>query len=87
LVSLINDQLLNAGQPVLGFLNPLLYKMAKEEPSTFNDVTKGDNKCNRAYCCLYGWETGAGWDPVTGLGSPNFENMLQYILKKRNILQ
>jgi subtilase family serine protease len=87
LISLINDQLLNAGKSELGFLNILLYQMAAEQSNTFNDVTVGTNRCTRAECCTYGWQTGTGWDPVTGLGSPNFENMLQYILKKKGVIK
>jgi len=59
--------------------------MYAEQPNTFNDITVGNNNCNRAYCCLYGWQAAKGWDPVSGLGSPNFDNMLQYILKKKGV--
>jgi subtilase family serine protease len=80
LVTLINDNLLNNKKSPLGFLNPLLYKMAAENPSSFNQITSGNNNCNRAYCCQYGYSASSGiWDPVTGLGSPNFGNMLSYI--------
>jgi PKD repeat protein len=51
-----------AGEP-LGFLNPALYDVAGS-PSydqAFHDITSGWN----------GYFAGPGWDPVTGLGSPN----------------
>ncbi|PRP76979.1 hypothetical protein PROFUN_14713 [Planoprotostelium fungivorum] len=85
LFTLINDQLLNAGKPQLGFLNPLLYQMAAESPKAFNDITQGDTKCNRGYCCKYGYSAAKGYDPTTGLGTPNFVEMLNYIKLKKGI--
>jgi subtilase family serine protease len=91
LVSLINDQLLNHNLTVIGFFNKLLYKMYESAPNVFNDISIGENRCNRAYCCQYGYNNAPGtWDPVTGLGTPNFGNMLKYILgakqaKKLNV--
>ncbi|KAF7324468.1 Subtilisin-like protein [Mycena sanguinolenta] len=66
-IGLLNDELLNAGKPVLGFLNPWLYA----NPQAFNDITTGDNPG----CGTQGFSASAGWDPVTGLGSPNFVAM------------
>jgi len=84
LVTLINDQLLNQGHSPVGFMNKLLYQMKIEDPQAFNDIKVGDNKCNRAYCCKWGYSVAAGsWDPVTGLGTPNFGRMLKYILAKK----
>jgi hypothetical protein len=48
-IGLLNDQLLNAGKPVLGFLNPWLYA----HPTAFNDITSGSNPgCNTTYVGL-----------------------------------
>jgi kumamolisin len=59
LISLINQQV---GQPV-GFVNPALYKLK----SSFNDITTGNNDdSNLGY-----YSAKQGWDPCTGLGSPN----------------
>ena len=44
-----------------GFLNPLIYAKAVEA-SGFHDVTQGNNG---------NFTAAAGWDPCTGLGSPN----------------
>eukprot|EP01118_Nematostelium_gracile_P006980 TRINITY_DN2260_c0_g2_i1.p1 TRINITY_DN2260_c0_g2~~TRINITY_DN2260_c0_g2_i1.p1 ORF type:complete len:703 (-),score=211.10 TRINITY_DN2260_c0_g2_i1:86-2194(-) len=88
LVTLINDNLMNAGKSPLGFLNPLLYKMAGAQPDAFNNINSGDNKCNRAYCCQYGYTAVSNsWNPVTGLGSPNFGNMLSYISTVKGLKQ
>jgi len=35
-------------------------------------------------CCKYGFEAGPGWDAVTGLGTPNFANMLAYVQTLNN---
>ncbi|KAJ7059142.1 family S53 protease-like protein [Mycena amicta] len=74
LVALLNDRLLAAGKPVLGFLNPLLYSKAAR--TAFNDITSGDNPgCNTT-----GFPSLPGWDPVTGLGTPDFDKLLAVLL-------
>ncbi|HEV2520466.1 MAG TPA: PKD domain-containing protein [Thermoplasmata archaeon] len=47
----------------LGFLNPSLYAIARSSSASlaYHDITQGWN----------GYNAGVGWDPVTGLGSPN----------------
>ncbi|KAM5532455.1 hypothetical protein V8D89_013871 [Ganoderma adspersum] len=72
-VALLNDQRLNAGKKPLGFLNPLLYSTAA---AAFNDMTSGNNPgCNTT-----GFPALAGWDPVTGLGTPDFNKLLPIIM-------
>ncbi|THH32219.1 hypothetical protein EUX98_g1971 [Antrodiella citrinella] len=68
LISLINDRLIAEGKSPLGFLNPFLYA----NPQAFNDITTGDNPG----CNTNGFPAKAGWDPVTGLGTPNFPALL-----------
>lgn len=74
MVTLWNDRRLNAGKPPLGFLNPLLYRIAKENASAFNDIVVGNNAASQegAYVCDYSFRASSGWDAVSGLGSPNF---------------
>ena len=60
LVACINSSL---GKPV-GLLNPLLYGPAG---SALRDITSGNNGA---------YHSGPGWDPVTGLGSPNGKKLL-----------
>jgi len=69
IISLLNDHLLNNGQPVLGFLNPWLYskKVSQSLVDVVDDYSKG--------CNPIGWSAAEGWDPVTGLGYPNFGNL------------
>ncbi|KIP08461.1 hypothetical protein PHLGIDRAFT_508562 [Phlebiopsis gigantea 11061_1 CR5-6] len=69
IIALINDRLAAAGKAPLGFLNPFLYGAAA---STFTDITTGNNPG----CNTNGFPAEAGWDPVTGLGTPNFAKLL-----------
>jgi kumamolisin len=48
----------------LGFINPLLYAIygTSEYSRDFHDITSGNNG---------GYSASSGWDPVTGLGSPD----------------
>ncbi|KAJ7097359.1 peptidase S8/S53 domain-containing protein, partial [Mycena epipterygia] len=69
MVTLVNDRLIAAGKPVLGFLNPFLYSPAGR--TAFTDVTSGNNPG----CNTDGFAS-AGWDHVTGLGTPNFDLLL-----------
>ena len=60
LVALLNQQL---GAPV-GFLNPKIYPLGE---SVFHDITSGNNDDSG----LGGYSAKSGWDPCTGLGSPD----------------
>jgi len=93
MVARLNDYMLNNNLPTLGPLNQLLYTMAAEAPGTFSDIVPhyvdflnitfkaGPNSnCNEAFCCDYGFLVTPGWDPATGLGTPNYNAILQYII-------
>merc|ERR1711963_182682 len=79
LVALWNDFEQNQGRPTLGFINPLIYQIYGANPQTFFDIQNGNNKCTESECCEYGYATAPGWDPVTGLGSPNFSALYSAI--------
>merc|ERR1712113_1145170 len=66
LVARLNSARKAKGMPPMGFMNPWIYK----HPEVFHDVTKGEN----------GFAAMPGWDPATGVGTPNFEAMLQAAL-------
>ncbi|KAF8266391.1 subtilisin-like protein [Lactarius quietus] len=70
IVSLLNDFMISTGRPPLGFLNFRLYGQAREG---LTDITSGTNPG----CNTNGFSAVAGWDPVTGLGTPNFERLQQ----------
>ncbi|KZV71302.1 subtilisin-like protein [Peniophora sp. CONT] len=68
-IALLNDRLISAGKAPLGFLNPFLYSTGA---AALNDITTGSNPG----CNTNGFPAEAGWDPVTGLGTPNFAKLL-----------
>merc|ERR550514_254388 len=80
-VAYLNDANYKKRGKPLGFLNQLLYKMHKEAPEAFTDVTVGDNKCTEDGCfgSCKGYKAAKGWDPVTGLGTPVADKMLAYV--------
>ena len=69
----IADQLNGGG---LGLINPALYKLASDPAayaSDFYDVTVGNNQTDPS---IDGYPATTGWDPVTGLGTPNAANLI-----------
>ncbi|KAH9168799.1 peptidase S8/S53 domain-containing protein [Lactarius sanguifluus] len=72
IISLLNDYRISQGRPPLGFLNPWLYSTAR---AGLNDITSDSNPG----CNTDGFPAVEGWDPVTGLGSLDFEH-LQHLL-------
>ncbi|KAL2866943.1 S53 family peptidase [Aspergillus lucknowensis] len=83
-VALLNDVRLAAGMPVLGFLNPWLYSDAVRG---LNDIVHGGSLGCDGHDRFGGepngspvipfasWNATAGWDPVTGLGTPDFAKL------------
>lgn len=53
---------------------PQIY--SEQFKGVFNDVTNGSNPG----CGTAGFQTAPGWDPVTGLGTLNFERLLEQFL-------
>ncbi len=91
LVALLNDHQAARGKSKLGFANPVLYGMWGDDPSIFNDITKGNNWCTESGCCpgdgntnMFGYEAAKGWDPVTGLGTPNYGKMEAWLDSNTN---
>eukprot|EP01133_Synstelium_polycarpum_P015198 gene15198-17984_t len=76
IIALLNSYRLNNNKPTLGFLNPLLYSAPA---GCFTDITSGNNKCTESCCDKNGFLATAGWDPVSGLGSPLFKPLLAYV--------
>jgi kumamolisin len=63
LIARINQSL---GKPV-GFINPLLYGQVYQADA-FHDITQGSNDSTGN---IGAYEAATGWDPCTGLGSPD----------------
>ncbi|KAF3932549.1 Aorsin [Dactylellina cionopaga] len=69
-VALLNQDRIYRKKSPLGFLNPALYA----HPEILNDIKVGNNPG----CGTKGFKAGPGWDPVTGLGTPNFQKMRSF---------
>jgi subtilase family serine protease len=60
----------------LGLLNPALYKIGSDPAryaNDFYDVTVGNNQVDPS---IPGYPATPGWDPITGLGTPNAANLI-----------
>ncbi|KAJ6476613.1 family S53 protease-like protein [Mycena vulgaris] len=73
IISLINDRLIAAGKPVLGFLNPFLYSTASK---AFTDITIGHNSGFVCPASSVAFDAAVGWDALTGFGTPIFDDLL-----------
>ena len=72
LTVLMNQYLADHGGRPLGELNPLLYQVAAgAKLPGFRDITLGGNAVDHS---------GPGYDTVTGLGSPNVDNLARNLL-------
>lgn len=70
MLNLINEERLAVGKSTVGFVNPVLYANAS---AIFRDVTEGNNDmCDGL---VTGFDAVPGWDPVTGLGTPQWEGL------------
>ncbi len=75
-----------------GFINTALYSMGKDTGlygSTFHDITSGTNNAvefdsSNNEVDIPGYSAGPGWDPVTGLGSPQAGGLLNSLPQKWN---
>ncbi|KAI6034593.1 peptidase S8/S53 domain-containing protein [Pisolithus microcarpus] len=74
IISMVNDARINAGKKGLGFLNPWLYSVGY---AGLNDITTGHNPG----CGTEGFNASIGWDPVTGFGTPNLEELKDLALQ------
>lgn len=83
IISIINYYKIIKNQSLVGFANPLLYKLSSNCPDCFNDITTGYNWCTETMCCNdtynYGFKAVVGFDPVSGLGTPNIGRILEYL--------
>lgn len=68
LTAVMNQYLLENGGTLIGDINPLLYRIAEGAPRpAYRDVTLGGNAVDNA---------GPGYDLVTGLGTPDIDNLV-----------
>jgi subtilase family serine protease len=72
------------GHHALGYINPALYAIGSnpaEYAADFYDVTTGNNQADPS---VPGYPATTGWDPVTGLGTPNAANLLPDLIAQVN---
>lgn len=72
LLTLVNQKRIAGGKGAVGFVQPVLYK----HPEIFHDITAGANPG----CGTNGFSAVAGWDPVTGLGTPSYPKLLEVFM-------
>ncbi len=100
-IALANEQQAAAGEPPLGALNPLLYKVASGP--AFRDImpvkqgtaVSGDLKNNQLFSYnpdgsvspgpVTGFPTQTGWDMTTGFGSPIAPSFIAAVRAARNM--
>jgi subtilase family serine protease len=70
----------------IGPLNGALYHLGASAQSSkaFHDITKGNNSfagqdANGAAVAVKGFDAAKGWDPITGLGTPNVAALAQLL--------
>lgn len=73
ILAMINAERASLRKSAIGFVNPALY----QHPEVFNDITAGNN----AGCGTAGFSAAPGWDPATGLGSPNYPALRELFLR------
>jgi len=89
IIGILNQYQINRGKSKLGFLNPVLYQMYCDESTILNDITIGNNWCTEDTCCPtnnnggsnFGYNATAGYDTLTGLGTPNVSKMMEWLDK------
>jgi len=82
IITYLNNYQLSKGRPLLGFVNPLLYKAYEHDATSFNDISHGNSSCTEYSCCgdQYGFVPQKNmWDVVSGLGTPNVGKILSFL--------
>jgi tripeptidyl-peptidase-1 len=71
LIARLNAARLAKGQGTMGYMHQWLYSKVSASSGALYDVTEGSNNANGNSGS--GFSATKGWDPVTGLGTPNFK--------------
>lgn len=72
MINMINERRLQQDKGPIGFVNTALYA----NPGVMTDIKLGNNPG----CGTKGFSAVPGWDPLTGLGTPNFAQMQKLFL-------
>lgn len=76
LIAMADQMAHKQGKGNVGYINPALYQIAAnpaQYAADFHDITTGNNQLDSS---IPGYSASAGWDAVTGLGSPDAANLL-----------
>ena len=67
----------------LGFVNAALYQigMSGHYHDAFHDITHGNNTVTFSSKTFTGYTAAAGWDPVTGWGTPNAQELIPLLAR------
>ncbi|HVK70166.1 MAG TPA: S53 family peptidase [Polyangium sp.] len=91
IVALMNQARRAAGLGRVGFVNPMLYALRKENPAPFREISEGStdvamnvlNAHGKAVIHrLSGYSAGPGWDPATGLGVPDVTRLIELVTRQ-----
>lgn len=87
IIALLNANRIKGGKKPLGFLNPWIYSSGYKG---LNDITNGGSTgctgrdsysgLSTPYVAGASWSAVAGWDPVTGYGTPDYSKLLPLAL-------
>ena len=79
LAAIMDQYLIEHGGHLIGALNPALYRIAAGAPHpAFRDITLGANAIDTAH---------PGYDLVSGLGTPDIDNMVRDLLILHQVAQ
>ena len=81
MVSLLNTLRFNARMPPMGFIHPFLYDAWEQNVGAYRDIVA--NEPMEHGCCVPGFDCVDGWEPLNGLGVPDFEVLSQLALGMR----
>ncbi|KAJ7595053.1 subtilisin-like protein [Mycena floridula] len=74
MITMVNDLRISKGKGPVGFINPVIYSSSFSK--AFHDITSGGNRG----CGTPGFTATTGWDPVTGVGTPDLSKLLPLFL-------
>lgn len=78
ILSLINEQRLTAGKSTLGWVTPNLWGAYAKQQGAYTDVLQQVAPNHHGNCP--GFDITPGWDPYTGIGTPNFGPLAEYLV-------
>ena len=76
MIALWTQAAAHSGLPRPGFVPPLLYSIARNDPGSFLDITTGNNIIFSGVSCC---SATTGYDMASGLGSPIADQIVQHL--------